>query len=425
MSDDALKNGHHRNGQGDSMGSTGYAAGMQYKPAAVPTPWLKPWLLNPVDTDALPLHGVGSPVVSSSCTTALHRFVGTALSNVANALVDMPHDTDHGRSILRVLEHATLHPEAVNSFFAALLPHINLKLTSVKGVPLVHGSRQWKTAVNVGFNNMHNVLLSPDVRDTVWRHSFGGNSLPPSATAASTGALAASCISGLLVHELIAYILPAVVAVHVDTSDLDETESVVGSGAASVSDEEPVADPVSLGFAHDKLETCVLRYITGWALQSVKAAGVVLSASERANFDQLMCALQHGYGAFLPQSVRLGPAQRLTRPCEALCAFVVSLEDYIREHVFNPRTLLQHGKDVYTHGMTLLSTSARVRQLWSACVQGCNNPTGVVFSDKVQVLVLEKFVRQYMLSRTKTFRDVAGLLPEGMLSSSTFCAPLL
>ena len=43
-----------------------------------------------------------------------------------------------------------------------------------------------------------------------------------------------------------------------------------------------------------------------------------------------------------------------------------------------------------------------------------------VASAEVKVAVLEAFVRAYMLSRTKTFRDISGLMPEGTQSSLIF-----
>ena len=133
----------------------------------------------------------------------------------------------------------------------------------------------------------------------------------------------------------------------------------------------------------------------------------------------------------LPQEIHVGPAVRLTRPCESLCTFVLRLEDYIRHCVFNPRTLLEHGPDVYKRGMTTLATSALVRDLWDTCIAGANHAllvpvpgadgvpvvTPFVATAEVKVAVLEAFVRAYMLSRTKTFRDISGLMPEGTYSS--------
>ena len=103
--------------------------------------------------------------------------------------------------------------------------------------------------------------------------------------------------------------------------------------------------------------------------------------------------------------------------------------------------------------MTTLATSALVRTLWETCIASATHSLagdGVVgdevagFSDgvpvagdgvavasdgvaepfvasaEVKVAVLEAFVRAYMLSRTKTFRDISGLMPEGTQSSLIF-----
>ena len=87
--------------------------------------------------------------------------------------------------------------------------------------------------------------------------------------------------------------------------------------------------------------------------------------------------------------------------------------------------------------MTTLATSALVRTLWETCIATANHSLagdgvagdgvagdGVaepfVASAEVKVAVLEAFVRAYMLSRTKTFRDISGLMPEGTQSSLIF-----
>ncbi len=44
--------------------------------------------------------------------------------------------------------------------------------------------------------------------------------------------------------------------------------------------------------------------------------------------------------------------------------------------------------------------------------------TPFVATAEVKVAVLEAFVRAFMLSRTKTFRDISRLMPEGTYSSS-------
>ena len=455
----ALKTGHARNGDADhSTASTGYAPAAMSNQSFRPVPeqdkgWRQEWAVQ------LPLQQ--APQASSSpadtpptSSTGLDRFVSTALSNVTNALLYMPHGTEHGKRIASILGHAGRHPQAVCDFFEALIPHITIDFRhKVTGVRLTYGSAAWKQRINTAFNAMQTSLMHAEFRERIWHRSFANHraSFPRELIAPLAGdrhgGTASSCVSGLLVHELVAFVLPALVSEFATGAcGVTDSASDVTGTATAVLDTvtgSVVDSAVPIMLAHDQLETTVLAYITGWALRSVSSAG--FAADMATAVTQLLARLQYGYGPMLPQDIHVGPAVRLTRPCESLCSFVLRLEDFIRHCIFNPRTLLQYGPDVYKRGMTTLATSALVRTLWETCIATANHSLagdgvagdgvagdgvdgvagdGVaepfVASAEVKVAVLEAFVRAYMLSRTKTFRDISGLMPEGTQSSLIF-----
>lgn len=342
-------------------------------------------------------------------SVASRTFSSLAQSVVAHVVVHLSTVTGRwGDDLTRYFTSVTEHVPALVEEVSEL---VSFRLTKGGGtVALVPGKKAWRNQVHKSFLRALGPLQSPEARCSLWDRVTGMDT--------DIGDAVALQVTALVLNETLRAVVPVKVA-----------QAVTGIGADAAATAARVADvvgvraapavPAAPGPGHgDELETLFdliqteqLWYLAGWLAKRLRDLKHIMTDSkDNAAALTFIQNMDVGLGAYIAPRMRMGPQQRLTVCEEPVVEFLLRLEHFISSKVLCPAQLHAHKPDLPKWAMFVLSRSEHVRALWAPVVECVGRGTPV--KPAVAVAVLERFVRQYLKSRCKTLRLVAGAVAE-------------
>jgi hypothetical protein len=292
------------------------------------------------------------------------------------------------------------------------------------------GSQSWLGRVKESLRRIRVRVFDPSERLAAWQQCFAGApgiAPPPPETARAATAVSqlSQMIALTAVDEFMASALGVAMSPTSTRTAVEDGGDDLDARVAALA----TRDAVATLSTHGRLEAMVLSYVVGWVLRSLDKKRSFTHDESGTLASRVIVSTDSSIGAAISDKLEVGVGVRLWRPVPAVMEFTWRLELFIRACVFNPATLLAHGALVYVRGMELLSRSVWLRQQWqttlsslgwTVAADGAADAAQMSSSDRkttkviplaLSVELLERFVRTYMKSRLKTFRDVAGVMP--------------